>query len=87
MVTLWSPAGHGGPEAVTPDDEAVPGGQAGPQPGHRGQGILQEAGLWQLGGRAGVSEAAVVYRQHFVTQAWKWDFILIYTLYLLFIPT
>ena len=69
MVTPVSPAGHGGPEAVTPDDEAVPGSQAGPQPGHRGQGVLQEASLRQLGGRAGVSEATVVYRQHFVTQA------------------
>ena len=71
-VTPWSqfpawPAGHGGPETVAPEDEAVPGAQARPQPDHGGEGVLQEAALTKLRVWGGVSEAAVVYGQHFVS--------------------
>ena len=71
-VTPWSqspvwPAGHGGPEAVAPEDKAVPRAQARPQPDHRGQRVLQEAALRQLRVWGGVSEAAIVYGQHFVS--------------------
>ena len=43
---LVSPAGHGCPEAVAPEDEAVSWAQPRPQPAHGGQGVLQQTGLW-----------------------------------------